>query len=1182
MSGDEDALSPGLERLSMDTTANINEDITWALEFSGDSPNKKSESVFSSYRTSIDGNSNISNAFNILKQGAALDDDRTSGAFSPLGPNSIFELTTALDVARVRLNRGLKHQVTLNGGATTVYNLTKPSTRDIPQIQLLSLEKKVPSAQITESLIKNADADYKSFERGYKALTEDVLSQFTQLHLRDDDAGSDAQRSDLDENLIPAVYADPDFRLDDQRVFRQVMENSRILPDPDTNDDMQIINNTKVQEKLSGYLDTVEVQLIHEISKTSDSFFTTLGEIQNIKNQSSDCIAQFHTIMAKLDDIEEGQAKTGIKILDLLDERRSVCYLESSVLQVKLVMEGFSLASAYFNQQRNIDCLNQILIVENLIKGVERDDYQDPDTIAQYPKFEYPVVDLTGLPALRGVRKDLEGLKHACSKGYIVNFVDLLLHNLRSHYNSVPPKDTMNRIFVSVDRARRYSDRPVNRLYTEIDPQVKENLSSFIKNLSKSGHLVQAFAEYEDKIILEIKAIIRNVLPAGGKLELLQTESLSNSESRASSQPESGRQTPIDPAAIGQGPNGGLSLSAKIKNLSGLEFNNMMKRIYAGLSECLRRLTIHQKLLLDLSLTALSPALAQDIDVMSLDITNAINKAIELTQVRLVKILNVRLEQLGDLPVADYLKLFLYSSAYLLECEFINPGYNATGPGSSLNEWVKNHVGYYIHRFHSSSVKRLASTCDRETWKEFTDSTQLSQTQVLLDELLGYAKFVETDGSEGWDGRKWSETLLNFYEDDQESNGTESQDNTDARTRLNVGENAYLVPEFILNVVSTTRDYVVLSKIFPSRSSTIMSNILTYFKVMNSRISQAILNAGATRTAGLRHITTKHLALCIQTVEFNKDLLQHAQHIFKNQQFDFDLSQQAVEEQTFVKTINNYGDHEKELFSKLVSIMHDRTLSHCATIIKLDLSQPLVHPQQCHPYMETLVKETSTVAKVLHRYLGDVECQLILLQIFDNYKKLLVSCFCTELPQFKDFNEKHSLLKDIDYFRVKLSEIPGYGNSGQVIWENVNSLPTIEDAKMEEIMRNNIEGERSAAAAASARTSKELSEARASEEVQKPATEETPATEEKPATDEEPTESEVPSAPQDEPKEGEDKVAAQEKSSEGEEQSISKEQPSDETKTEKGETSTTEPSNESQEAGGNAGPETGTTTDKES
>lgn len=1054
--------------LSTDASANINEDITWMSEYLEGSPRKASESVFSNFRGSLDG-SNIMNAFNILKQGASEEDEKAASEFAPLGPNSIFELTVASDVARVRLNRGLKHQVTVNGGATTVYNLTKPSIKDIPQIQLHSLKKKVTNAQLTGDLVTDVADDYKVFELSYRTLTEETLKKFSGEQTKSD---SDSDM-DSDSDEIPAIFEDTDFRLDDPRVFREVMENAQILPDPESAENTHILHNTAVQEKISKYLDIVEVELIREISKTSDLFFSTLGDIQSIKGQSAECLDQFRGITKKMLDVDEGQAKAGLRILDMLDERRSVNHLESSVFQIKAVLSNFSETKALFAQGRNNECLNRIIVIENLILGVERDDYSDPETLEIYPKFEYPLVKLSLLPALRGLLKEMHQLKHSCSQGYIKNFVDLLLENLRLHYTSVPARDTMNRIYVSIDRSRKYLSATINRLYTTVDSLVKQDLQHFITNLSKSGHLVQAFDEYQDKIIAEVKAIIRNGLPESNKdSSVMEVTAISGDTSRASSYPPGGTPNDSTPMASAGG-----TLSSNIKSLSGTEFNSMMEKIYANLSECLRRLTIHQKLLLDLSLSSLSPALSQLIDVMALDITTAINKAIELTQIRLVKVLNVRLEQLGDLLVPDYLHLYLVSSAYLLECEFINPGYNATGPGSSLGEWVKNHIAYYLHRFHSNSIKRFAAQCDKETWRECTSASDIQYAQTIVDQLVGYSKFINTEGKEGFDGVEWL-GLLDFYA--SEVTDSESEDNATLQnsenTKLEVNKKGFLVPPLVLSEVANVRDYVIISKVFSSRATLVGSNLLTYFKVVNSRISQAILNAGATRTAGLKHITTKHLALCIQTIEFHIALLEAMQFTFKNQKVEFDQSNPASEEQTFSNTIGNYKDHEKELFSKLVSIMYDRTLSHCTAITKLDLSTPVKHPQQCHQYMSTLVKETTTVAKVLSKYLPETECSFLLLQIFDNYKKLMVNCICTELPQFKDFNEKHSLLKDVDYFRVKLSEIPGYGNSGQVIWENVNSLPTIEDARMDQVMRNNIEGERAAAAAAaaSARNSTEI------------------------------------------------------------------------------------------------------------
>lgn len=1064
----EDDPMQSLVALSVDTSANINEDITWASEYLEGSPKRALESVFSNFRGSMDG-STIMNAFNILKQGVADDDERSSGAFSPLGPNSIFELTVASDAARIRLNRRLHHHITLNGGATTISNLTKPTVKDIPQIQLHSLKNKVSNAQLTGDYITNVQSDYKGFELSYKALTTEVLERFSEQQENAEDNNSDVADISDEEllDVVPRVYEDPNFRLDDPRIFREVMENSRMLPDPESSESSHIVHNTEVQEKISKYLDAVEIQLIHEISKTSDSFFSTLGDIQTIKTQSADCLTQFHAIMAKMDELEDGQAKTGLNILDLLDERRSVNHLESSVLQIKSVLSNFQEANELFTDGKNSDCLNRIVVIENLIRGTDREDYTDPETFAIYPKFDYPLVSLRDLPALKGVTRDLQRLKQDCSQGYIRNFVDLLLENLRSHYKSVPAKDTMNRIYVSIDRSRKYNSNPVSKLYINIDPNVKDKLREFITNLSKSGQLVQAFDEYQDKIIAEVKAIIRNGLPGNNMESALEVPS--NNSSRASSYPPGATPSEATPVA---GANGG-TLSSNIKSLSPKDFNEMMKEIYSNLSECLRRLTIHQKLLLDLSLSSLSPDVSQNLDVMALDITSSINKAIEITQVRLVKVLNVRLEQLGDASVEDYMYLYLLSSAYLLECEFINPGYVATGPGSSLTEWVKNHIAYFLHKFHSNSIKRFASLCDKETWRECTSYEFIASAQRVVDELVGYSHFIETDGRGGIDGSKWM-SLLDFYDDgdrkDKKDTPVATSFNPESAglPRLDVSGSTFLIPLLVVAVIENARDYVIISKIFGSRATQIESNLLTFFKVVNSRIAQAILNAGATRTAGLRHITTKHLALCIQTIEFFIAFLESIQFTFKNQTVEFNQSNPGVEDQSFTSTISQYRDHERELFSKLISIMHDRTLNHCTAVTKLDLSQPLKHPQQCHPYMETLVKETITVAKVLGKYLQDKECSAILLQIFDNYKKLLVNCFCTELPQFKDFNEKHSLLKDVDYFRVKLSEIPGYGNSGQVIWENVNSLPTIEDARMDQIMRNNIEGERAAAAATAA------------------------------------------------------------------------------------------------------------------
>lgn len=1062
-------------RLSTDGSANLNDDLANGSEYSSSSfvslPNhnlhRRSGSAVS-FKNSIDADSSfLSSAyFQILNNHNSQEDGKSNDIFSPLGPNSIYELTIASDSSRAKRNRAPKNTVIINGGMTTVNNLRNPTLKDIPQIQLLKLKLKVENKELEASLIHGTEEDYKNFDLSYRLLTEDTLQKFIELdNSRHGNLSASSSLSNFptknnylqyngdDISSIPKVFLDPDFRLDDPRIFKQVIGDYNLFSDnetPDENVKSTLAKNNDLQEELSRYLDIVEVNLIKEISKSSDSFFNTIGDIKEIQSQSENCAVKFHDILDKLKLLEEKECQRGLDILNKVNERKNVEHLESSLLQLKYLISIIDLARKSYENGNHAKSLNEIVVAEHLINGIELED-PDEEKQALYPDLPYPAVDFSRVPAISDLNTEIQDLKQECSKGYISAFIDLLLEDLRQHYNNVSYQDTLNRMSTSINKTKKYDAKSVNNSYQSISEDKREKLKEYIRNLAKSGHLSQSYANYQDRIITEIKDIIKVNLPSSIRLGVSLAD-MSNAPSRSSSAPPESNNNLLQPG----GGTSGNSLSSNIRCMTPKEFEIMLTKIYTCLSECLRRLTVQQKVLLDFALTAIPPNSESNLDVMSLDITFAINKSIELTQIRLTKIINVRLEQTAEISLDHYLRLYALSSAYLQECELINPGYVASGAGNSLNDWVKNHIGYFIHKFHLNSLAILANNCDKEVWREITLDDALQEHQVLIDEICGYSEYIETDGKSGFSGDSWME-MLNLHETTKEDKRSKS--NKQLNGRLIIHDESFMIPNLTLKSLVSVREYLIISKIFSSKGSVVENNLLNYFKLMNSKASQAVLNAGATRTAGLKHITTKHIALCIQLVEFNIALLSSLQGISK-QSRNASPPPNSHEEISFARILSNYKDHENELFSKLVSIMYDRTVNHCATIVTINLSEPLKHPQQCHLYMETLVKETTTVTKVLTKYLPEIKCSLILLQIFDNYKKLLVDCFCTQLSQFKDFNEKHSLLKDIDYFRVKLSEIPGYGNSGQVIWENVNSLPTIEDTKMEEVMRNNIEGER--------------------------------------------------------------------------------------------------------------------------
>lgn len=933
----------------------------------------------------------------------------------PLGPNSIYELTVGSDVARIRNKRGLKHQVVINGGLTTVYNLTTPTTRDIPQIHLTKLRHKVPKEKLSPWL--ETGDEYKTFERGYSQLTQDTLAS-----LAAQSAGSDGLVGAQSEGFVgqdvavplsevPSVFMDPNFRLDDPRIFSKVVDNVAILPSSDEQAATSLAHNTDLQDKFSRYLDIIEQNLVVEIGKLLELFFSALGDISNIQLEAANCVEAFDTINFKLAKAKHQRAEDAKQIVGKLLIAKNVEYLELALLHLECIRKFHAMAIKEHRAENYSECLDLVMAVSALVEGVSFDDFTGNKKL--YPKFQFPIENVLRIPGLATLIQELKNLKHDCAKGFLMTFTNVLVDDLRDHCQSVPTSETLDRLYYGANR-RHHPPKTINRSYQVMDSDRKSLLQLLVAALIKLGHVVQGYRNYQDRLLAEVKAIIQENLPAP-----------SVSSSRAS------------PGPGQQSANTDL-LSGNIRSLTPKEFEDMMVKTYCDLSECLRRLTTHQKVLLDV---ALSLDDASGIDVMSLDILGAINRAVELTQIRLTKIVNVRLQQTGDLPVAMYLRLYAILSAYLVECESIDPAYVATGAGNLLSEWFSNHVNYFAHRVHSRALKSLVNSIDKEVWRE-ASAEDLTHGQFVVDEIVAYADYVHTQGRVGDSGERLL-APLNFSSTQEEEDAMKPKSVT--LGRLTIGSEQFMVPAFIISALNQVRDYLTIYKMFPLLETT-TNNVLNYFKLLNSRTSQAILNAGATKTAGLKHITTRHIALCIQTVEFVLSWLVKVEDILP-------APASTDNNLTFALVLLSYREHESELFNKLVSIMRDRTIGHCKTILATDWSQSIAPGSQCHPYMETIVRETLRVAKVLSRFLPELKCSHILSQVFDTYKKLLILCYCAELPQLKDMMEKQMVLKDIDFFRVSLCDLPGYGNSGQVIWENVNALPTLEDLTLEQQQR---------------------------------------------------------------------------------------------------------------------------------
>ncbi len=167
----------------------------------------------------------------------------------------------------------------------------------------------------------------------------------------------------------------------------------------------------------------------------------------------------------------------------------------------------------------------------------------------------------------------------------------------------------------------------------------------------------------------------------------------------------------------------------------------------------------------------------------------------------------------------------------------------------------------------------------------------------------------------------------------------------------------------------------------PSMTSDISASLISCLQLFNSRCTQLILGAGATRSAGLKNITTKHLALASQALAFIAAIIPHVREFVRRQ---CSPSTAAAVMGEFDKVRRLYQEHQNSIYDKLVEIMSGRALAGSRKMKAIDWEAPVSSP---HEYVETLAKETTTLHRNLTKHLPEGTVRLIMLPVFRSYKE---------------------------------------------------------------------------------------------------------------------------------------------------------------------------------------------------
>ncbi|KAA8900740.1 Vps54-like protein-domain-containing protein [Sphaerosporella brunnea] len=856
---------------------------------------------------------------------------------------------------------------------------------------------------------------------------------------------------------VPQVYFDENFRLENPRTFDVVSERSEVLrptaPGKENGPEVSehqsqrkaLATNAILQEKLSWYMDTVEVHLISSISTASSSFFAALGDLRELHSEATTSVQKIQALRKELVQLDEEQAVKGLEIVRLRRRRNNVAKLERAVKQIERVTLSVQKAEKSLEHHEIDVALDTIFETERLLAGEGEG-----------------LIDLRGVRSLEAVTSDLNHLRFRIGKAYEAHFVQCLLDDLRHHIERVPSSETLRRFGQSFQREqyqRFLSNMQQNNFYpplrssslppeyTILSESLRTLLMKHLDGLQKANHVNEAVQAYRDAVIKEAKNLIRRNLPSEG-----DADSVASNISHMSRISKSGgaRRSSADKSQ---------SLTRALRALGPADAEDLLVKIYTGTSELIRRLGAQQKMLLDVTMQMgetgvggmLSPRLEQngfingDITrsrsesdpTISMDISDLISSAVEIAQSNITKVVKVRTEQVARYPSDMFIRYYTLNRLFIQECEAVS-----VRVGSGLHTAVSNQIREFLNVYQEEKIRTLVEGLEKDKWaaKEFEAERQNGVNRILKAATRDPEEWVEIGRLWEIRARENGETIKlpppPSESDEATTNGTNSAPPApadDAQKKLThavVDGQKFILPESGLLVLTEVEAYLRLAINIPGVTQELGTNILQFLQLFNSRTFQLILGAGATRSAGLKSITTKHLAMASQALSIIATIIPYIRETLRRQSSSPNLTAD------FDKLKRTTQEYQDEIHGKLISIMSDRARSHVSTMKKANWDEQWVGEEGRY-YMDILCRETGVLYKVLNKHLPISQVAAIMGPVFRDYAAKLVEGFSEGMVRTDE--GKNRMIRDAETFRTRLGGLEGYGNTGEIIMEAVRN-----------------------------------------------------------------------------------------------------------------------------------------------
>ncbi|KAF8319383.1 Vps54-domain-containing protein [Clavulina sp. PMI_390] len=837
----------------------------------------------------------------------------------------------------------------------------------------------------------------KDFD-AYLNAVEPVWGQFARheaYSLSGDNVGSSVKgkaREIPPLSAVPSIYFDARFDLRNPRTFASVTEQdastaSGATPKHLNPEDISL--NQILQEKLSHYMDIVEQHLTREVQSRSTSFFAALSNLQDLQTEGSDCLDRIKSLRDSLQEVDTTIAQKGLRSIKLQKRLLNIQTVERTTSAVKEVSDMLSMldkliADAHWDEALSILALLEEVASSSTKGQIPSRSSPDSPGVQVAPMFglQSPNSESEAVPSISSLPPRRSTAGDPASPDPIVYSLSSLVS-----LSSLPDRIKTSRSRISASlRATAVEILKID-LIDRFDKKLP-NDDAQARGLKLRSRLIPLWTG-----ILRTDGVDVGNSLVTKKLGQNLPQNLDVEDDAETSHDLAGR------AAL---------LADELLKFSQTDFLSLTRTLYAGLISLLEGILDHIEVFNGATPTEVKisdPIRASNQQALETILPDTLPAATELANTRLSKILAIRVEQHVSLSLPDFLVFFNEGWSFVVKCEVM-----ARKMIVGLRGVIGSQAKGFLLAFHNSRLASSATLVVNEQWAQVeVPSSAQRWSDLLVDSAM-------TDPREFvlW---KPESGLVNGHS----ASGPTPSSSTSKQ--LLVDGRPFFVVGATLLVIEMLLDYMKIVVNLPLLTTDVMSRTIEYLKAFNSRTCQVVLGAGAMRSAGLKNITAKHLALASQSLSVMIALIPYVRENFRRHL----NPKQAVMLVEFDKLKQDYHDHQNEIHSKLIAIMGDRLTLHCRTLNSIKWDEPAT--ENPNGYMRVLIKETLSLHKILSKYLP-IQA-FVMFQVFAAINHRLSEEYVKiDLPSQE---AKDRLLEDARYLQRELSALKDINMSNTML-----------------------------------------------------------------------------------------------------------------------------------------------------